>query len=56
MTIWTYTSGHHLATNDAGLQLLAIPAAPVWAPLADLLNANPPLSQILLAGHEIHPG
>lgn len=51
MTNWTYASGQLEARNQAGALLLVIPAAPMWAPLADLFNANQSLSRLLLAGH-----
>lgn len=50
MTNWTYASGWLEARNEAGALRLLIPAEPIWAPLADLLNVNQPLSQLLLAG------
>jgi hypothetical protein len=51
MTNWIYTSGRLEARNQAGVLLLVIQAAPMWAPLADLFNANQRLSRLLLAGH-----
>ncbi len=48
MTTWSYTSGHIVARNEAGALLCAIPAAAIWAPLVDLLNANQQLSRLLL--------
>lgn len=50
MTNWTYASGRLEARNQAGALLLVIQAAPMWAPLADLFNANQRLSRLLLAG------
>ncbi len=50
MTNWIYTSGRLEARNQAGALLLVIPAAPMWAPLADLFSANQCLSRLLLAG------
>lgn len=51
MTNWTYVSGRLEARNGAGSLLLAIPAEPMWAPLADLFNVNQRLSRLLLAGY-----
>ena len=50
MTTWSYTGGHIEACNETGTLLCAIPAATMWAPLADLFNANQQLSRHLLAG------
>jgi len=51
MTNWTYASGRLEARNTVGALLLAIPAAPMWAFLADLLNVNRALSQLILTGY-----
>lgn len=51
MTNWIYSNGQLEARNEAGALLLAIPAAPMWAALADLFNANQRLSRLLLAGY-----
>ncbi len=51
MVTWSYTSGCISAHNDASTLLCAIPASAVWVPLADILNANQQLSQLLLAGY-----
>lgn len=51
MTNWTYASGRLEARNAVGALLLAIPAAPMWAFFADLLNVNRALSQLILAGY-----
>lgn len=50
MANWTYANGRLEARNRAGVLLLIIPAAPIWACLADLFNANQRLSRVLLDG------
>lgn len=51
MTTWTYASGRLKARNEVGALLLVIPAEPIWATLAHLLNVNQRLSRLLLAGY-----
>jgi hypothetical protein len=51
MITWSYTSGHIQAHSAAQALLCTIPATAMWAPLADILNANQQLSQLLLAGY-----
>lgn len=51
MTNWNYASGQLEARNETGALLLVIPAESMWAPLADLFNANQHLSRLLLAGY-----
>ena len=50
MTTWTYASGQIEARNKVGALLLIIAAAPEWAFLVDLLNANRSFGQLILAG------
>lgn len=49
MTNWTYTSGRLVARNEAGAVLCAPLVNEEWAPWADLLNAKPLFSQLVLA-------
>lgn len=51
MTTWTYASGRLEARNTVGALLLTIPATPIWAFFADLLNVNRALSRLILAGY-----
>lgn len=51
MTTWTYERGHLVAHNSAGMLLVKLQADRAFSPLADLLNACPDLSRLLLAGH-----
>lgn len=53
MVTWLYSSGQIEARNDTGTLLLAIPADLTFAPMVDLINANPPLGLLLLRGHGI---
>ena len=53
MVSWQYLGGHLVARNDAGALLLAIPAAPMFEPMTDILNASPGLSRVILAGYGI---
>lgn len=55
MITWFYTRGHIEARNPSGALLLALPSDPALAPLADLLNAAPPIGRLILAGYGYHP-
>ena len=50
MYYWSYQNGYLEAKNQRGTRVFTIPAESMWAPLADILNACPSLSSILLAG------
>lgn len=47
---WTFEHGHLVATLNDGRRVAAIAAAPPFDLMVDLLNANPLLSDRLLAG------
>lgn len=51
MTTWTHEHGHLVARNDAGGVLVKLQAERAFSLLADLLNACPDLSRLLLAGY-----
>lgn len=51
MTTWIHEHGHLVARNDAGGVLVKLPADRAFSLLADLLNARPDLSRLLLAGY-----
>lgn len=53
MANWTYQDGFILAYCDAGNVLCAIPAQPMFGFLADLLNANERLSNLILEGYGV---
>lgn len=55
MITWFYAHGQIEARNPSGAVLLALHAAPAQAPLADILNAAPPIGRLILAGYGYHP-
>lgn len=53
MVTWLYSNGQIEAHDDSGTLLLAIAADLRFAPLVDLINAHPPLGELLLHGYGI---